>query len=320
MLTLVGATIAWMLARLDWQELGQRLIGASPTYLALMLAVWMIVLLIRPLRFQFLVRVFSPSTSAPYGTVWAGMMFAATANSIAPMRGGDALMILFLRQRLGIDVHQSFSVIIADLACDFICVATVFAGALSLAPAVAQWANHVVALLVALLIVAAIAAYAAVRYRLHILSAIDRVLARLRPGWRTRGVELAEEVMINLVGIGRWRIVLPLVAITAVIWALTAFSYWLGLRAFLVEPPVAAAAFNMSAVALSFAVPLGPGGLGAFEASSVLALSVFDIPLEVAISTAVIGHIFQLGSALLFTGLAALGGQIDLRSLRQGAR
>ncbi len=117
--------------------------------------------------------------------------------------------------------------------------------------------------------------------------------------------------------IGTWRVALPLLAISALIWALTALSYWLGLRAFIADPPLAAAAFNMSAVALSFAVPLGPGGLGAFEASSVLALSVFNIPLEVALAFAVIAHIFQLGCVLLFTALAALTGQIDLRSLRQ---
>ena len=48
----------------------------------------------------------------------------------------------------------------------------------------------------------------------------------------------------------------------------------------------------MAAVTLSFAVPLGPGGMGAFEASSVLALAVFDVPLEPAIAFAVIAHLF----------------------------
>src|SRR5262245_60131540 len=203
MLTLVGVAIAWMLTRLNWQELGQRLVGASPIYLVLMLALWIVVLLIRPLRFQFLVRVFSPSKGAPYGTVWAAMMLAATANSIAPMRGGDALMILFLRRRLGIGIHQTFSVVVADLACDFICVSATFVGALAFAPVVAAWTSQMVTLLVAILIVAAIGAYAAARYRRHVLVILDRVLVRLAPRWRARGLEMAEEVLICLVEIGR---------------------------------------------------------------------------------------------------------------------
>ena len=99
------------------------------------------------------------------------------------------------------------------------------------------------------------------------------------------------------------------------IWGLTWLSYTLGLYAVQNEVQSAAAAFNMAAVALSFIVPLGPGGMGAFEASSVLALAVFDVPLEPAIAFAVIAHLFQLGSVLLFAALSVLTGDIDHRAL-----
>jgi uncharacterized membrane protein YbhN (UPF0104 family) len=72
-------------------------------------------------------------------------------------------------------------------------------------------------------------------------------------------------------------------------------------------------------VALSFIVPLGPGGLGAFEAAAVVALSVFDVPLEAAIPFAVIAHAFQLGSALLLAMLAVTTQKVDYRSLLQAA-
>ncbi len=72
----------------------------------------------------------------------------------------------------------------------------------------------------------------------------------------------------------------------------------------------------MSAVALSFVVPLGPGGLGAFEASTVLALSVFESPLEAALAFAVIAHVFQLGITMLFALLAVVTRQIDFQSIR----
>jgi uncharacterized membrane protein YbhN (UPF0104 family) len=75
----------------------------------------------------------------------------------------------------------------------------------------------------------------------------------------------------------------------------------------------------MAVTALSFAVPLGPGGMGAFEASSVLALAVFDVPLEPAIAFAVIAHLFQLGSVAAFAAVAVLTGHIDYRSLWSSA-
>jgi uncharacterized membrane protein YbhN (UPF0104 family) len=76
----------------------------------------------------------------------------------------------------------------------------------------------------------------------------------------------------------------------------------------------------MSAVALSFVLPLGPGGLGAFEAAAVVALSVFGVPLEAAIPFAVIAHAFQLGSALLLAMLAVTTQRIDYRSLMKAAQ
>jgi uncharacterized membrane protein YbhN (UPF0104 family) len=92
-------------------------------------------------------------------------------------------------------------------------------------------------------------------------------------------------------------------------------SYWLGLRAVFIEPSVALASFTMAAVTLSFVVPLGPGGLGAFEAAAVVALSLFDVQLEAAIAFAILAHAFQLGTALLLAAIAVTTQRIDYRAL-----
>src|SRR4029079_15057904 len=97
-------------------------------------------------------------------------------------------------------------------------------------------------------------------------------------------------------------------------------SYALGLSAVHAQVQPAASAFNIAVTALSFAVPLGPGGMGAFEASSVLALAVFDVPLEPAIAFAVIAHLFQLASVAAFAAVAVLTGHIDYRSLWESAK
>jgi len=317
MLALVGATITWILARLDWQEFRHRLADASSGYLALMLAVWLIVLLVRPVRFRFLINVFDRGGRAPYAPIWSAMMIAGAVNSLVPMRAGDALIVVFMRQRLGIGVQRTFSVIATDWACDFLCVAAAFVGALAFAPAVAAWTQHVVTVLAVVVALAVVGAAAVLYHRAFVLTILDRVLGRLTPRWQKRGLEMAEELLASFATIATWKVAVPLSLISALIWMLTGLSYWLGLRAFALDPPAAAAIFNMAAVTLSFAVPLGPGGMGAFEASSVLALSVFDVPLAAAIAFAIVAHVCQLGSILLFAAISALTHPVHLQSLRR---
>lgn len=313
---IVGAALAWILLRLDWQEFAARLAGASPTGLALMALAWMSSMLMRPVRFRFLLNVLGKVQGANYRTIWGAMVLGLAVNSFLPMRAGDLVMAVFLRQRLRVDMHRTFTVIVADWACDFLCVSTVFLGALAFAPAVAAWTDRAIFVLIALLIAGAIAVSAVVRYRVGVLTLTDLFLARVFPRWRARGHEIAQEALDSLAIIGTWRTAVPLLLISATVWGLMGLSYWFGLRAVFPEAPAAAAAFNMSAVTLSFAIPLGLGGMGAFEAASVLSLALFGIPLEAAIAFAVIAHAFQLGSVILFTTAALLTGQIDYRSLR----
>jgi uncharacterized protein (TIRG00374 family) len=280
-----------------------------------MLAAWLTALLVRPVRFRYLLSVLGHVQGADYRTVWAGMSLGAAANAFAPMRAGDVVVAVFLRQRLGVGIHRTFTVIVADLACDFICVVTAFLGALAFAPTVPGWTGDAVMILLSMMVLGIAGLFSALRWRSHVIRLVDQVLARFAPRWQTRIHEIAFEVLEGLAEIGHWRTAGPLVLVSAVIWGLVWLSYALGLSAVHELAPPAAAAFNMAVTALSFAVPLGPGGMGVFEASSVLALAVFDVPLEAAIAFAVIAHLFQLGSVAAFAALAALTGHIDYRSL-----
>lgn len=312
----VVAVLAWAASRMNWPELGRRLAGASPGSLAAMLISWLAVLLIRPVRFRYLLNVLGHVQGADYRTVLAGMVLGSATNSLAPMRAGDVVLAVFLRQRLGIGIHHTFTVTVADWACDFICVVTAFLSALAFAPTIPAWTGHAVAVLLAIMFLGIVGLFGVLRWRVQMVALLDRGLARMAPRWQVRGREIAEEVLAGLTAIGHWRTALPLVAISAVIWGLIWLSYMFGLGAVHEPGQAGAAAFTMSAVSLSFVVPLGPGGMGAFEASSVLALAVFDVPLEPAIAFAVIAHLFQFTSVMVFAAIAVLTGHIDYRLLR----
>jgi uncharacterized protein (TIRG00374 family) len=313
----IGA--AWALTRLDWTAFQRRIIEASPRDLALMLLLWVAALLLRPLRFQFLLRVLSQAR-VPYIQVWTANMLGSAVNSFTAMRAGDVVVALFLRHRLGIDIHRTLTVIATDALCDFLCIALLFVTALSFAPISPAWTGHAVPLLAVVAIVALITLALVIRFRSHVLSMTDHVMRRIDRPWAERLREMAHDVLAGLSAISHWRVCLPLILISAGIWMVIGASYWFGLRAVSIAPSVAAASFTMAAVTLSFAVPLGPGGLGAFEASAVVALAVFNVPLEAAIPFAVIVHALQLGSALLVATLAVTTQKVDYRSLLKAAQ
>jgi uncharacterized protein (TIRG00374 family) len=307
---------AWVAMRLDWQDLGQRLAGASTSYLALMAVAWIVAFIPRSWRLRYLIGSLGHVQAGDYRTIWTAMVFGMTVNSFAPMRAGDAVLAVFLRQKLGLSLHRGLTVIMVDWLCDFICVVVMFLGALPFAPVVAAWTDRAVVIIVSVLAVAFAGLWIVTRFPAPIIRLLDRVLARVLPGQREYLVKFADEILLNFSSISSWKIATPLGLVSALIWGLTAASYWFGLRAVLPEAPLAAGPFSAAAIALGFVVPLGPAGLGAFEAASVLALAVFDVPLEAAIAFAIIAHVFQLAVVLTFALIAVLTGRLDYRSLR----
>ena len=237
------------------------------------------------------------------------------------MRAGDVVLAVFLRKRLGISLQQGFTVIMVDWFCDFVCVVAAFVGALALAPAIAAWTGHAVTIIVSVLVVAIAGLWVMVRYRPVVVSLVDRILAKVLPVQRERLMRVVEEILSGLSLVCTWRIATPLVLISGadlgavgdVVLVRPACRVHLGADRRRRRPSAAA-------IALSFVVPLGPAGLGAFEVASVLsARGVRRSRLSQRIAFAVISHVFQLAMVLSLALLAASTQRLDYSSLKAAA-
>jgi glycosyltransferase 2 family protein len=305
----------WALIGLDWGELKHRIAAASVSDLLVMLLFWMVALFVRPLRFCFLLRALGEVPRARYLDVWASTTVGMAVNSFTAMRAGDVVVTLLLRHRVGIDMHQSLTVMAADALCDFAFIAVLFLAVLAFSSTASGWSGHA-AILLALIMFLVVAGLAAtMRLRDWLQGLIDRLAGRIDRPWAKRLREISHDMLLGAASIAHWRVSLPLLALTAGIWVIIGASYWMGLRAVSIEPTMARACFTMAAVTLSFIVPLGPGGLGAFETAAVVALSVFGVPLEAAIPFAIVAHAFQLASVLFLAAIAVTVQKIDYRSL-----
>ncbi len=314
----VAVAFGWVAMRLDWRDLGQRFAGASPHYIGLMAAAWISAFALRTLRMRYVLNVVGRLRDGNFGIVWTAVVLGMAVNTFAPMRAGDVVCAIFLRQRLGVTLQQCFSAIMVDWFCDLVCVVSIFVGALSFAPGVATWTGHAETIIVSVLVIAAIGFVVVMHYRRIVVALADRVLAKILPRHRQRLVAWVEQLLSSLSMICTWRIAATLTLGSVIIWSLTAASYYFCLRAVLTTAPFAAGAFSASAIALSFVVPIGPAGLGAFEAASVLSLAVFRVPIEPAIAFAVVAHVFQLAMVLLLSSHIAITQRLDFRKLQAG--
>jgi len=314
-LVLFAIGVGWVLAHLDWGELKRRLVAASPGDLLLMLLFWVTSLFVRPVRFWFLLRALAGAPRVRYLDVWAASMVGMALNSFTAMRAGDVVITLLLRQRLGIEIHRSVTVMAADALCDFVCIAALFLAVMSFTSTSSEWSGHAASVLAVAAALVVSGLVVVVRLRAWLLALVDRLVGAMNRRWAERMRDIARDMLQGAALIAHWRISLPLIAITGAIWAIVGASYWLGLRAVSIEPSAALASFTMAAVTLSFIVPLGPGGLGAFEAAAVVALAVFGVPLDAAIAFAIVAHALQLASALALASIAVTTLKIDYRGL-----
>lgn len=236
--------------------------------------------------------------------------FGVSYLTLGPQIGGEPIQLLLLRRRYGLTYARAVSTVIMDklleLLANFVFLmlglrAVMLGGLPVLSSPVAR---------AALIGLAALAAWPLVHVILlrkgyHPLSAIvSRVPKPLRQSRLGRTIRLAEHLA------GRFSqrhtnsllaaIMASLAALGLAVLEYSLITFFIG-----IELPLHQTVAAWSAAWLSFLVPL-PGGLGALEASQVLALGYFGIGSAAAISVALIIR----GRDLVFCGIGLLAAPI----------
>ncbi len=276
---------------------------------------WIVALLFRPLRLLVLVKAMMPEIRRRYWPLWSANVIAMATNSVIPMRAGDVMMAFVLRQSLGVSTARSSSLVVVDRFFDFATVIVIFVSALSAAPTVAPWAANVTITLLAALALLVGGLWLVIRMRGLWMTLLERMLSRMNVQKAERLKSIGHELLAGLAQIESLKVVGPVLLFSICLWAMTIVSFWFGIRAVWPEASVMAAALAVGAVALSFAVPVAPGGFGVFHGAVVLALSLFGIPVEPALAFAIVAHAFQIGSVLVFGMIAMIWQGISIRSL-----
>jgi glycosyltransferase 2 family protein len=270
----------------DFGALGAALRRSNYWLLVPALLVLAVATVLRAIRWRLLIsREHRPSTAAVTSALVVGYLF----NSILPARAGEAIRVVFLRQRAGTPKFVALGTVIAERAIDVLTLLVLLFVTAPFVPGT-DWLPRVLALGALLFVVTAAVLIAFAFYGERPARFVLRPLGVLPRMSRDRIELAAANLMRGLSAFRSPAVALPAFALTAASWLLIAFASWICLRGFDLRLGFSAAVLVVVAVNLAMILPSGPAGIGVFEAATLTALHPFHVDRAHALSYALVLH------------------------------
>ncbi len=315
----VSATCLAVLAfRVDWPLFATHFANAHLLPIAFAGALLTSTYALFALRWRLLLS-FDPKL--PLIQVASFLMLGYVGNLVLPMRAGDAARVLLVRNAYGHGTARALSSILLERLLDVLAV-LLFGAAVSLAAALPD------ALLVVLRSSAAIVILAILLFgwiAVRPMSAVGVAESFVRPFSPTKSHAVAyqikqfAEALKIMVPRDRNSIVrvVAIVVLTGLGWGSFGGAMILCVAAFGVAPAVAAGLLLMVVTNLGSAIPSSPGSIGVYHALGVLALSTWNVGLDLALSVATVSHALVVSVQLLL-GLLAIAAVGKQKSVLKG--
>jgi uncharacterized protein (TIRG00374 family) len=241
---------------------------------------------LRAIRWRLLIaREHRPSTADVTRALLVGYLF----NSILPARAGEAIRVVFLRQRAGTPKFVALGTVIAERAIDVLTLLVLLFAAAPFVPST-DWLPRVVALGAVLFVVTAVVLIAFALYGERPARLLLRPLGLLPRMSRDRIELAAANLMRGLSAFRSPAVAFRAFALTAASWLLIAFASWICMRGFDLRLGFSAAVLVVVAINLAMILPSGPAGIGVFEAATLTALHPFHVERAQALSYALVLH------------------------------
>ncbi|MBM4327874.1 MAG: flippase-like domain-containing protein [Deltaproteobacteria bacterium] len=301
----VGLAFFYLAFRdISWGELVDGFNRMKPLYLVPSLLLFLVVQMLRALRFGLIVSPFCrPGAKAMWDltNIWAGL------NILMPARLAEFVRPYLLRQ-CGASFSSGFGAVLVERFFDLSGLLTLLGVVLWGTPHLAGKYSQLGGVLLAFLAVmyALILLILARKDSVQALS--DRLLARLPH----RAASFLGGILHRLIEGFRimaspWQ-ALFIFLCSVSIWLTFAAITYLFLVAFSIEVPFLAAITIQVLLCFGVALPSAPGFIGTFHAVGRYALTIFGVAAALAVSFATVYHLFNLVASVLIATISYLTG------------
>lgn len=305
---LVSALFAWLALRgVDWREAWTALHRCNYWWLAPALVALAATIPLKALRWQFL---FARRTRPPFGAATVALVVGLFFNSILPARAGEAARVVALNRDAGTSRGEAVATVALERVFDVLALLLVLFVGVPWLPQV-TWLHTAAGLAIALAVVVAATVVAVGVWGERPLRLVLLPLARLPFVPAERVEAFVRNAHHGLAAIRSARLAVVVSLLTVSVWLLLALSTWFLMRGFDLGLPFLAAVLVVVAINLALVLPSSPGGIGVFEAATLVALHAYGIPDSRAISFALVLHAVNLvpylAAGLAVTHLHATG-------------
>ena len=243
---------------------------------------------IRAWRWQIILR---PVKEVQLSTLFAATVIGFMANNILPLRVGEVGKALVLSTKEQLKVSAILATIVVERAFDGGAIA-ILGLTLFFFPILPAWMQSATLCLFALCLLALLGLTVLVLYRKQVsIKVLPSRWAKRRLGLKF--IELVANFTAGAEALRDMRAVMTISALSFILWVAHAAIFYLALLALGLELPAYASFVVLVFTAIGVILPSGPGYIGTFQYFTILALTIFSVPKEQALSYAVVAHASQ---------------------------
>ena len=286
----ISALSLWLLLRqIDFVQVRSAVAQARWWWLLPALALYFLSLSVRAWRWRWLLMGVRPLN---WRQVWPVTAMGYAGNVLLPSRLGELLRAMLLGRR-GVHVSAALGSIATERVLDGLTtVGIVLLAGYSLPRSAPPWLTMAIRTAGILFLGGLLTLWLALAFR----PAVTAVLARWtgRFAWLKGPASWSDHFLDGLATLRSPGFLMRAVGITLLGWLITAVEYWVVLQAFNLNLSLAAAAFAVSAIGLSTAIPAAPGYVGTQELAGVTMLGLYGVPGEVALGASITFHLIEM--------------------------
>jgi uncharacterized protein (TIRG00374 family) len=290
---IISAGILYLVFRLiDFRLLLENLRRADYFYLIPIVAIIFITMALRAGRWGYLLL---PIKKIGFHNLFEGILIGFMANHVLPMRMGEFVRAYIIGRSERISKSASFATVVVERLFDGFTVLGLLVVVLTFIKLPAGHIPFKKGLLMGGYISMAICGLAfamlmIIKTRtwwfLRIISLVSPFSAKLAKS----GVSSIQSFKDGLLSVESTKIMLIAFLYSLVIWAIFAYSIYLIGLAFALKLSSSAVVMVLLAICLAVTIPSTPGYIGPYHAAVTYALVLYNIPLEKALSLAIVFH------------------------------
>lgn len=282
--------IVLIATRVEFGALSQAFLAADYWIVAPVLIVYLSGYLVRTLRWQVMLH---PLKAIPFRNAFEVIMIAWAANNMLPARLGEFIRAYLIGRSESISRSASFATVVLERILDGLTLIGGLVVIVILYP-FPGWVAQVE-------VVGVVVFLAALMFFIGLLRWRDPTLALTR--WFTRRLpDTMQDLILSILqkfisGLefmaqgARGPLFSVLYSVS--VWSIELVCYWAVMQAVHLDVPAYAALFVLVIVNLAIIIPSSPGYIGTFQASAMLALAVFHVDANAALSFALLLHAIQ---------------------------